>query len=1099
MKLVKQIRLHFQEGSSDKVYEIDLCEVGAGRYVVNYRFGRRGARLQSGSQTPAPVAQAEAQRVFDTLSQSKIRKGYREIVDGDARPAAPAPARKRPTSGGPTSEQRSQAILKRLSSPSSKGWPLERVIWRAGELRLRAAAPLLIRLIGTASSHGPLRDYCIAWALGQLEEQAAVEPLVRLWRSPTAAEPVRRMAVEALRRLSDPDTRAEMSRDLLNELPIEVRKPAQSGDTEALILAVRTYLEGEAPADPAAPAAKPAAPAKRRRPVDEDDEDDEDDDDADDDDDDDDDRGKTPLPEVKGKPERYEILETLYIIDSPKVRPALLSLLRSVPLIPNYFQRLRHIFKAAEYRRDGEVFGILAYRFEKERGYYHSGYRHSRYVTLRNGRSLSLKRKDVKAEIVAADAQIAYSQKTRNYLRRRVWRTLRRMGERDELDFVTMAVGVLLPFTDADAVPARKRGRNNNWDVFAPYFALNHILYGKSPRYKPPVNAIAWRCKGSYKPGDPEPAGREESFPKLWTDRPQGLLHLLSESQCRPVHSFAVKALRTVPDLLESLDVDAVIMLIGRPYEVTAQLGCELGEKRYRSSAPDHGLVLAMASCVYAPGRATAVRWIDENRSHFLADSELILSLCLSAHADTRAFALRLLRSTTLPDAAANSLIVRMVAHLMSLGAEQAEQARDVSAILLQSLGPSLRRVGVRVLLDLLRHPLREVQELGANLLLQHETGPAALPPAELDALLGSLLESPFESVRALGMRLLGQIPERLLVQQQDLWRALCTHPLADLRNAARPILKRLAPSHRDFAERLTALFIAALFEKEPAEGVHSSLVRTLREDLPRGLDGISREDALRLCAAKSQQAQELGGVILKAHPEWADHFSTVDIVKLGSAEVKTVREAGWALYTYALPRFRESANDLSQAVRLLEAKWEDSREFAQKTIRESFDERHLSPEILVGICDSVRPEVQELGRELITRFFAEAHGQDYLLKLSEHPTPELQEFATNYLERFAAGDIGRLQTLRPYFVSVLSRVNKGRLSKSRVFDFLIAEARKSEAAARLASEILERVSATIAIGDRARAIEAMVEIRLLHPGVPLPILVRPKEMRGAV
>ena len=39
MKLIKQTSLHFREGNSDKVYEIDLCEVGADAYVVNFRYG----------------------------------------------------------------------------------------------------------------------------------------------------------------------------------------------------------------------------------------------------------------------------------------------------------------------------------------------------------------------------------------------------------------------------------------------------------------------------------------------------------------------------------------------------------------------------------------------------------------------------------------------------------------------------------------------------------------------------------------------------------------------------------------------------------------------------------------------------------------------------------------------------------------------------------------------------------------------------------------------------------------------------------------------------------------------------------------------------
>jgi hypothetical protein len=39
MKLIKQTRLVFVEGKSDKVYEVDLCEVGANQFVVNFRYG----------------------------------------------------------------------------------------------------------------------------------------------------------------------------------------------------------------------------------------------------------------------------------------------------------------------------------------------------------------------------------------------------------------------------------------------------------------------------------------------------------------------------------------------------------------------------------------------------------------------------------------------------------------------------------------------------------------------------------------------------------------------------------------------------------------------------------------------------------------------------------------------------------------------------------------------------------------------------------------------------------------------------------------------------------------------------------------------------
>ena len=63
MKLIKRTTLHFREGTSDKVYEVDLCEVGADAYVVNFRYGRRGAQLKEGSKTVSAVALAEAEKI----------------------------------------------------------------------------------------------------------------------------------------------------------------------------------------------------------------------------------------------------------------------------------------------------------------------------------------------------------------------------------------------------------------------------------------------------------------------------------------------------------------------------------------------------------------------------------------------------------------------------------------------------------------------------------------------------------------------------------------------------------------------------------------------------------------------------------------------------------------------------------------------------------------------------------------------------------------------------------------------------------------------------------------------------------------------------
>lgn len=75
MKLIKQTTLVFREGGSDKIYEVDLCEVGADSYVVNFRYGRRGANLKEGAKTVAPVARSAADKTFQDLVDSKTKKG----------------------------------------------------------------------------------------------------------------------------------------------------------------------------------------------------------------------------------------------------------------------------------------------------------------------------------------------------------------------------------------------------------------------------------------------------------------------------------------------------------------------------------------------------------------------------------------------------------------------------------------------------------------------------------------------------------------------------------------------------------------------------------------------------------------------------------------------------------------------------------------------------------------------------------------------------------------------------------------------------------------------------------------------------------------
>ncbi len=75
------ISLYYKEGSSDKVYHVQL-EAADGGFVVNFQYGRRGSALQTGTKTTSPLPLEGARKVYGKLVAEKKAKGYTEGADG---------------------------------------------------------------------------------------------------------------------------------------------------------------------------------------------------------------------------------------------------------------------------------------------------------------------------------------------------------------------------------------------------------------------------------------------------------------------------------------------------------------------------------------------------------------------------------------------------------------------------------------------------------------------------------------------------------------------------------------------------------------------------------------------------------------------------------------------------------------------------------------------------------------------------------------------------------------------------------------------------------------------------------------------------------
>ena len=321
MKLIQQVSLARREE----------LQTGSTRWISVKSFpqatGRRsswsisatadaGRRCTTARRRSLPWAKKQAERIFRGLVASKIDEGYSyaagsNVVTGIASPAVPAAPEPAAISAAVDDlDARAQAVLRRLAEghTSTSSWRLSRAVWRAGELQLRAAEPLLMKLLGTGTTKGPaadqpLLDYCIVASLACCGSELSIGPLQQLMSRRDAAPAVARMASEACLRLLDEPRRSEFIGRTIAALPPGAGQAGADGPRAVFHQRLAEHLDQAGQAD---------------------------------------------------------VLVALYRIDNTHVRPAVIETLRTAPLSRGYFQSLRRLFKLAELRRDAEVFGLLA-------------------------------------------------------------------------------------------------------------------------------------------------------------------------------------------------------------------------------------------------------------------------------------------------------------------------------------------------------------------------------------------------------------------------------------------------------------------------------------------------------------------------------------------------------------------------------------------------------------------------------------------------------------------------------------------------------------------------------------------------------------------
>lgn len=1021
VKLIRTTRLVRHQKQTVHV-EIDLCQLPGSpeRYLVNLRQGRAGEVWRDSTRTPQAVALDTAQDVFALAVRERTLQGF---ADADAAVPAPAPLPAAPQRAAPDAGRgvADQALLARLQAgPLQRMSASERTrtIWRVGERRLKPAVPVLIDLIEQSS---PMQDYCVAWAIARCGDPGAAISMQAL-HTRGATDAVSRIAQQAWLQLIGPEALRRHADALIEEWPERLRALWATQDEAAVSDAI----------------AQPG------------------------------------LWKHLSLSDWLEQLDQV-ALSQPIARRILLAQLHSLPVQAGVFRAMRHLYKAAECRDDGELFGLLHHRFETTPA----------NVTGGSG-WVQVKRRYVRftEEAAKPDSAVAYSRLTRDYLRRRSWRTLRRLGTDADPAYVTMALGALRAMNDQGAGQQYQRS-GRRYGPYSHWMLFNRMLRAHGP-WRSNRNGRSWHL-----PADAAPANaRQEAFPALWDARPDALLWLMQHSRCDGVHEFAARALIDNTAYCNGIALATLRQLL-QPgsYRASAQFAFDLVRQRFEAVVPDTGWLLLLLQSGLPEAAQYVLDCVSRDLLHYSADALLVCTLlCAPDQAVRRQGRMLCQMAATLPHQP-EAIVLQLLDWLdNSADLDDADNAvADIGADVLWLLEHALRAAAAQApyerLLALLKHRLPAVQTLAADWLLRHAQ-PVSMIPA---ATLGALLHASDPQQRGIGVKLFSALPDHVLAAQPQLFAAFCTHPDAALRRAIDAPLQRLASAHPEFCAALLPELLDCLFRGETAAGGHADLLAWMQGPLKGALDALDRATLMRLLSARSKGAQQLGALLLPRYD--AGQFEVAEWAALGRNENASVRH--WACQAFSADPARARAR-MEDALRLFDSRWEDSRAFACEFFQSRCGAGDWNPGLLVNLCDHLDPAVQRFGRAMLGTHFDVRDVTEYMLKLSQHPSANMQLFVSGWLESAAAGDAACLRRLEPYFLSVLSQVNRGRVVKSRVLDFLRRQADESEDVAAFVATLFARQVLTVAIADKAHYIEGLRAIQQRYPNLPAALAIQP-------
>ncbi|ARU03348.1 hypothetical protein CCO03_00380 [Comamonas serinivorans] len=944
---------------------------------------------------------------------------------------------------------------------------------QAAQQRLYRLVPQLVSLL---ESGDDLLDYTLAWALARLQDPGAAQALAAL------AQHGRSEATRGV---------AAYARHLLL---VRAGTPDEARAALAPLVSVRGALLQHL-----ATLASPAVSQAQRHTA----------------------RNDTQRNAVREAVASLGHAQALALID-PTVHAALGEALASAHWTPELFAAVRQVYQRAELAQDWALLAVLHARLERDRAMPQPDRHPSAYRDPRTGLYQTRWAR-------GHDHVRGYSTVARDYFCTRTLRTLRRLAEVGHSEAPQLAVALLLALpSDAPASDARFRdsvyAQAHRWSV------AGLLLLDAHPEWRTHNHRL--RLGNHGYPNlreDALPEQRLDGLQPLWDANPQAVLQLLRTSGNRLVQWVMARALRDQRDWLAVLPPAPIGELLASRFALTAELGLDVVQAhlaRARDATERLRWWRALARSAHPRAAQVLAQDLAPHLAALPQAPDLLAALLYSPSASNRALGYSVMPmnfSSAGLDTA--PLMNEVLALLPSLDDEHADAqaiAHGLQQWLAGAWAGCAPQVAPAPLLALLADPALPVVQVASTWVALHPQALAHLPASHLQALLGS----PELARRVCGMRLLASLPMTALREQAELLFEGSQSPSADMRGAVRNAIERLAadPQGHAACAWLAQRLHASLFRSEPAEGVHADTLALLlpqpapagraspssaggpnRPPSPPGLadpaggpaplaafaPGLDADSVWRALQAQAAGAQRYGALALSQMG--SDPYTLRQWATLGRhADVDVRARARARIDALLSPLSATTPEQADALLPLADSLFDDSQAYARQLLGERLPDSALSPELLIRWVDHPRDWVQALGRQRLMRHMGAAEASLCLTRLAQHPSVGVQQFVTQWLlalpDEPAPQRAARLAQLQPYFLSVLSQVHRGRVSKTRVQAFLRQQIEAPETAA-VVAEVYARQVVGAGRLDQPQYMAGLRDIAARHPQLPLPCL----------